>query len=163
VSATATARDAPARTVTSRYRPAVVTDPAPGVPTASLLREARGAYQLAIRGALRTQGLSALPENSAYVLGGLRLGVPFDALVRQRRHAVERAGTVDALVAAGLLEPHVDGYVLTARGREVSESCAAASAALERHVVDQVGDDGLTAMRAGLVALIDWKERAESR
>jgi hypothetical protein len=127
----------------------------------TLLREARSAYRLAIRRALRSHGLDALPEHSAYLLGGLRLGVPYDALVVHRRHALARAGTIEVLADEQLIRPDGEGYALTPRGREVSEACAAASASLEAEVAGSIGPDGLAALRAGLVAIIDWRERQE--
>jgi hypothetical protein len=131
------------------------------VPTPALLREARGAYALAIRSALAECGLGALPANSAFIVGGLHFGVPIDALIGQRRRSLDRAGTIDALVAAGCLED-VDGELrLTERGHEAAHACGAARVRLDAHVASVIGESGVESLRAGLVALIDWKEAAE--
>jgi hypothetical protein len=131
------------------------------VPMTSLLREARGAYALAIRAVLDEHGIGDVPPNSAFLLGGLRAGVPFEALALQRRRVIDRSGVVDALVEADCVCRVDDDVVLTERGRVVAAACAAARDSLDRHVVDTIGSDGLGTMRAGLVALIDWKEQAE--
>ncbi|HEV3329284.1 MAG TPA: hypothetical protein VGZ33_07785 [Acidimicrobiales bacterium] len=133
------------------------------VPTTSLLREARGAYALAIRAVLDEHGIGDVPPNSAFLLGGLRAGVPYRALARQRHHGIDRGGVVDALVGAGCVRRVDDDVVLTDRGREVAAACAGATDRLDRFVAATIGPDGYDAMRAGLVALIDWKEAEESR
>ncbi len=131
------------------------------VPTTSLLREARGAYALAIRAVLDEHGIGDVPPNSAFLLGGLRAGVPYEALARQRRRGLDRGGVVDALVEAGCVRRDDDDVVLTDRGREVAAACAGARERLDRYVAATIGADGYGAMRAGLVALIDWKEAEE--
>ncbi len=133
------------------------------VPTTSLLREARGAYALAIRAVLDEHGVGDVPPNSAFLLGGLRAGVPYEALARQRRRGIDRRGVVDALVEAGCVRRVDDDVVLTDRGREVAAACAGARERLDRYVVDTIGPVGYSVMRAGLVALIDWKEAEEER
>ncbi len=133
------------------------------VPMTALLREARGAYALAIRGALDEHGIGDVPPNSAFLLGGLRLGVPFKDLVRQRRRAIERSGVVDALVGVGCVRRVDDEVELTDRGRQVSEGCAAAMRELDRRIVASIGEEGYRTMRQGLVTLIDWKEAEEER
>lgn len=134
-----------------------------GVPTTSLLREARGAYAHAVRAVLDLHGVGDVPPNSAFLLGGLRAGVPYEDLVRQRRRGLERGNVVDALVDAGCVKRVADDVVLTDRGREVATACAAARDRLDRHVVEAIGVDGYATMRAGLVALIGWKEEDEQR
>jgi hypothetical protein len=133
------------------------------VPTTSLLREARGAYALAIRAVLDEHGIGDVPPNSAFLLGGLRAGIPFEALARQRRRAIDRSGVVEALVEADCVRRLDDDVVLTDRGRAVAAACAAARDTLDRHVVATIGSEGFGTMRAGLVALIDWKEQEEAR
>jgi hypothetical protein len=133
------------------------------IPTTSLLREARGAYALAIREVLDQHGVGDVPPNSAFLLGGLRAGVPFEALARQRRRAIERSGVVDALVDAGCVRRVDDDVELTERGHQIATACAVARDALDRHVADAIGADGYRAMRSGLIALIDWKEAEEER
>lgn len=133
------------------------------VPTTALLREARGAYALAIRGALDEHGIGDVPPNSAFLLGGLRLGVPYKDLLRQRRRAIERSGVVDALVGVGCVRRVDEEVELTDRGREVSEGCAAAMRELDHRIVAAIGEDGYRTMRQGLVTLIDWKEHEEDR
>ncbi len=133
------------------------------VPTTSLLREARGAYALAIRAVLDEHGIGDVPPNSAFLLGGLRAGVPYQALARQRRRGLDRGGVVDALAEAGCVRRVDDDVVLTERGREVAEACARARSRLDDYVAEAIGRDGYDTMRAGLVALIDWKEAEEER
>lgn len=128
-------------------------------PTNSLIREARGAYGLAIRKALSGIGLGELPRNSAYVLGAMDgFDAPFDTVVHQRRRSLEQSHTIEALVASGCLATEKGATVLTARGREAAKACAEARKALDRVVVDAIGHDGYATMRAGLEALIEWKE-----
>lgn len=127
-------------------------------PTPTLMREARGAYDLAMRRALAALGLHDLPRNSAYLLGGLHAGVPFGALVRHRRRSLEQAGTVQALLGAGCLVLDGDDATLTDRGHDAAHACRSARDSVDAVVRDAIGKKGLAKMRAGLTALIEWKE-----
>jgi hypothetical protein len=132
------------------------------LPTPSLIREARGAYGLAVRLALTEIGLAELPRNSAFVLGAMeRFGFSVDDVVRQRGASLEKSRTIEALHRSGCLETKRGTTVLTARGHEAAKACEAARRSLDERVVAAVGAEGFAAMRAGLVALIDWKEAAE--
>lgn len=133
----------------------------PEVTIPVLLREARGAYALAIRKALATMGLEQLPRNTAFVLGALRSDVPFESIVRQRRGSLERAGTMDALVSAGCVRRDGDRYVLTPRGEGASIACEGARREVDEALAKAVGKRGVTALHKGLVALVEWKEANE--
>ncbi len=127
----------------------------------ALIREARGAYGLAIRLALSDAGLSALPRNSAYVLGAMHAGGDFESIVRHRRASLESSGTIDALFSTGCLAQEHGRTVLTDRGHEAAHVCRDAREALDRRVTDTIGPDGFETMRKGLMSLIDWKEANE--
>jgi hypothetical protein len=128
----------------------------------SLIREARGAYGLAIRRALSKIGLGDLPRNSAYVLGAMEVfGMSLDEVVHRRHKSLEQSHTVEALFRSGCLETRGAVTVLTAKGREAAKACAEARASLDAEVIARIGADGFATMRTGLVALINWKEAAE--
>jgi hypothetical protein len=131
------------------------------LPMPALIREARGAYGLAIRIKLSEIGLSQLPRNSAYVLGAMHAGSDFDSIVRYRRKSLESSGTIDALFATGCLVKEHGETVLTDRGHEAAHVCKDAREALDRRVSDTIGLDGFETMRKGLMSLIDWKEANE--
>jgi predicted NBD/HSP70 family sugar kinase len=134
------------------------------IPTPSLIREARGAYGLAVRGALTKIGLGHLPRNSAYVLGAMdAFGMSFDDVVHHRRKSLEQSRTVEVLFKSGCLETKGALTVLTDRGREAAKACAEARAMLDDEIIARIGTEGFATMRAGLVALIDWKEGTEQR
>jgi hypothetical protein len=132
------------------------------IPTPSLIRESRGAYGLAIRAALSKIGLGHLPRNSAYVLGAMDVfGMSLDDVVRQRRKSLEQTRTVEALFRSGCLETKGALTLLTDRGREAAKACAEARGSLDAEIIAKIGAEGFATMRAGLIALIDWKEAAE--
>ena len=132
------------------------------IPTPSLIREARGAYGLAIRAALSRIGLNDLPRNSAFVLGAMdTFGMTFDDVIRQRRKSLEQSRTIEALFKCGCLETKDGVTALTARGHEAAKACAEARESLDAEVVARIGKDGFATMRSGLVALIDWKDHTE--
>lgn len=131
------------------------------VPLPSLLHEARGAYSLAMRRALAGVGLTDLPRNTAFVLGALRSGVPFEAVLRQRHRSLQRAGTIDALLAAGCLAKDGTSTVLTPKGEDAAAACELARREVDDALRKAVGKRGMSTMQRGLLALIELKERSE--
>ena len=83
-----------------------------GVTMPALLRHARTAYGLAMRGALAKAGYDDIPKNGLYVIGGLALqscGHPLSQLIDELGLSKQAAGQlVDTLVARGYLERAVD-------------------------------------------------------
>ncbi len=130
----------------------------PGGTIPYLLRDARDAYTLAIRRALTNFGLEELPRHTAFVLSSLRADVPFESIVRQRRGSLERAGTIDALLAAGCLRKEDGQTVLTPKGEDAAAACEAARLEVDEVLRRAVGRRGLASMQRGLAALIEWKE-----
>jgi hypothetical protein len=131
-------------------------------PTPSLIREARGAYGLAVREALSKIGLGHLPRNSAYLLGAMHtFGLSLDEAVEERRRSLEQSHTVEALFRAGCLETKGALTVLTDRGHEAAKACKEARKMLDAEIVAAIGQEGFASMRAGLEAIVRWKEAYE--
>ena len=140
----------------------------PSIP--ALLRASRGAYRHAIRMQLIAAGLEDLPPNGAYVVGGIVThGGSAGDLVRQLGVSKQAASQlIDTLVVRGYLERRPDPedrrritVEATERGRAAAEAIAAGVAAVDGELVQLISDDGAQALRDGLIALIDIRERME--
>jgi DNA-binding MarR family transcriptional regulator len=140
------------------------------VPTTALLRAARGSYGHAIRRELTAAGLEDLPANGAYVVGGIVThGGSAGDLVRQLGVSKQAASQlIDTLVVRGYLERRVDPgdrrrntIEATDRGRAAAEAIKTGVDAVNAELVDLISADGVKGLRAGLIALIDIRERME--
>jgi hypothetical protein len=72
-------------------------------PIAVLLKEARGAYGVAIHHQLTARGFDAVPPNGAFVLGALHHEASRENIEHERGRALEKGQTIAQLVAAGYL------------------------------------------------------------
>ncbi|HEX4033088.1 MAG TPA: helix-turn-helix domain-containing protein [Solirubrobacteraceae bacterium] len=134
------------------------------IPLPALLRHARFAYAFSVRQELLAAGFDDLPRNGPYVLGGMvnRDGSASD-LVSQLGISKQAASRlVDALVESGYLERAEDPkdrrraiLTATARGEAAAAATHAGVTEVDQRLERSLGPAELTALREGLVALID--------
>jgi DNA-binding MarR family transcriptional regulator len=141
------------------------------VSTPALLRASRGAYGRAIRTQLTAAGLDDLPPNGAYVVGGIVThGGSAGDLVRQLGVSKQAASQlIDTLVVRGYLERRPDPedrrritVEATERGRAAAEAIAAGVEAVDGELAQLISEDGVRALRDGLIALTGIRERMEA-
>jgi DNA-binding MarR family transcriptional regulator len=142
------------------------------IPIPALLRAARGAYAHAIRARLAAAGFDDMPRNGPFVLGGLanRGGTLRDLIPQLGVSKQAASQLIDTLVLRGYLERRVDEDDRRRMNIEPTERGIAAAAAVRAgvEVVDTDLAERLTPRQldglvAGLVALCDIREEAESR
>jgi DNA-binding MarR family transcriptional regulator len=129
----------------------------------ALLRAARATYGRSIRAALSEAGLDDLPHNAAFVLGGLtNRGGTLGELTRQLGVTKQAASQlIDTLVIRGYLSRSPDlvdrrrmAVTLTDRGRDAASLVRGAVQSVDTELAVRLRADELTALRAGLGALI---------
>lgn len=133
-------------------------------PLPALLRAARAVFAARVGQALEGAGFDDLPANGPYVLGAIsRTGAPLAVVIRQLGVSKQSAGQlVDALVARGYLDRHVDPedrrrlvVVLTERGEAAAAVIRDAVEGVEAVLADCAGTGNLRNTRRTLAALID--------
>src|SRR5262249_38425454 len=136
----------------------------------ALLRAARGAYGHAIHKALAEGGFDDVPANGAFLLGGMaNHGVTAGDLIRQLGVSKQAASQlIDTLVLRGYLERDVNpdarrrvDIELTGRGVAAGKAIGAGRQAVDDELETMISPTELKALRAGLVALIEIRERLE--
>lgn len=141
------------------------------VPIPALLRAARGAYGDAVREALAAAGFDDLPRNGPFVLGGIaNRGVTAGDIVRELRVSKQAtAQLLDTLVLRGYLERSPDPddrrrltLEPTARGRAAAAEVRAAVESVDAELAGMLSAAQLGGLRAGLLALVEVRERRES-
>jgi DNA-binding MarR family transcriptional regulator len=140
------------------------------VPIPALLRAARGGYTHAVRARLAAAGFEDLPRNGAYILGGIvnRGGTAGD-LVRQLGVSKQAASQlIDTLVVRGYLDREVNPedrrrvtVVVTERGRAAAAAVGAGVEAIDEELATLISPGELAALRGGLIALCDIRDRLE--
>ena len=137
----------------------------------ALLRASRGSYGQAIRTRLAAAELDDLPPNGAYVVGGIVThGGSAGDLVRQLGVSKQAASQlIDTLVVRGYLERRPDPedrrritVEATERGRAAAEAIAAGVEAVDGELAQLISEDGVRALRDGLIALTGIRERMEA-
>lgn len=136
----------------------------------ALLRAARGSYGMAIRLRLQAAGFEDVPRNGAYVLGGMgNQGGTAGELVRELGVTKQAASIlIDTLAMRGYLRRSIDAddrrrqtIELTERGQAAAGVIRSGVLAVDDELVARVTRSGVAALRAGLVALIDIRERLD--
>jgi hypothetical protein len=138
-------------------------------PIPALLRHARGTYGLAIRIRLSADGLSDLPRNGPYLVGGLANGASAEQLLREMHlsdaqserllgallegHFVEAADDTEANDALALRN--------TDKGLRAARAVAEAIAGVNHELSHMLTPEELRGFRNALVALSAIKERTE--
>ena len=130
-------------------------------PMAVLLKEARSAYGAAIHREVARRGLTPLPPQGAFVVVALHHDLPLVDILRERGRAMERAHTLEALVASGYVIDDPMGLRLSERGHDCAHCVLDATGALNAELVSQLGEEGFAALITGLITLIKLKEAAE--
>lgn len=141
------------------------------IPIPALLRAARGAFAPSMREQLHEAGIDDLPRNGAYIVGGLTWGVHAGQLLHEVSTSDNvRSRLLQALLERGFVQPGngepkfgLDDLALTEKGRRAAEASARGITAVTQELKDALSPEQYSAFRAGLVALIDIKERAEER
>jgi DNA-binding MarR family transcriptional regulator len=145
-------------------------DPAPEIVLPALLRAARGSYAQAIRARLAAAGCDDLPRNGPFLLGGVvNHGGHAQDLLRELGVSKQAASQlVDTLVVRGYLERQVDTddrrrmrLAVTDRGRLAADATRAGVRAIDEELNEKLSPAGVSALRAGLFALIEIRERME--
>jgi DNA-binding MarR family transcriptional regulator len=138
----------------------------------ALLRAARGAYSTAIYARLAAAGLEDLPRNGSFVLGGMvNHGIAPEHLIRDLRVSKQAASQlIDTLVVRGYLERQVNPddrrrmtLELTDRGRAAAAAIQAGVKSVDRELTEILSPDGVAGFRAGLVALIEIRDKFGER
>ena len=146
-------------------------DPAPGVVLPALLRAGRATYAQAIRHELAAAGFDDLPRNGAFLLGGMaNRGGAFADLIRHLGVTKQAASQlVDTLVLRGYLSRDADPedrrritVELTARGRAAAAAVRAGVETVDAALRERLSAADVTALRIGLLALIDVREDLEA-
>jgi DNA-binding MarR family transcriptional regulator len=139
------------------------------IPIPALYRAARGAYAHSMREQLSEVGISDLPPNGGYIVGGLARGAHAGQLFRE----IGLRESVRSRLLGALLERHyvrrgtgeakygLDDLALTEKGRRAADACARGVSAVTEELVSALSAEEYAAFRKGLTALIDIKERQE--
>jgi DNA-binding MarR family transcriptional regulator len=136
----------------------------------ALLRAARGAYGHHVRRSVAAAGFDDLPPNGAFVIGGMaNHGASAGDLIKQL--GVSKQATsqlIDTLVLRGYLERHPDEddrrrmtVALTDRGRAAAAAVRAGVEAVDDELEKLLTPAEFAGLVAGLIALIQIRERAE--
>lgn len=130
----------------------------------SLLRASRGAYTHAIAHALTDAGCPPLPRGGVLVVAALaNRDLQPDAVIRQVARDEGHPRLLDELSRLGLMQMSGGAWEATDLGRRAGTAIASAIAAIDARLAEQVGADGVTALRRALVALCDIRDADESR
>ena len=136
----------------------------------ALIRAARGTYSKAIQARLVAAGFEDMPRSGPYVLGGMaNHGLAPEDLIRDLSVSKQAASQlIDSLVVRGYLDRRINPedrrrmtLELTDRGRAAAAAVQAGVKAVDGELVQMLSPEGVAGLRAGLVALIDIKERME--
>jgi DNA-binding MarR family transcriptional regulator len=136
----------------------------------ALLRAARGSYGHAIRRSLASAGFDDIPRNGSYVLGGMvNHGGSAGRLVRELGVSKQAASQlIDTLVLRGYLTRDIDPddrrritVAVTDRGHAAAKAVQSGVLSVDAELATMITPAELSAMRAGLQALTDIKERFE--
>jgi DNA-binding MarR family transcriptional regulator len=136
----------------------------------ALLRAARGSYGHAIRRELAGAGYDDLPRNGAFVLGGMaNQGGTAGRLVRELGVSKQAASQlIDTLVLRGYLRRETNPedrrrvtVELTDRGRDAAAAVLAGRVSVDEELESMLTPEQHAGLRAGLIALIDIRERLE--
>jgi hypothetical protein len=140
------------------------------VQTPALLRQARGAYSLAIRIRLSAEGLSDLPKNGPYLVGGLANGVSAAQLVSEMGLSDSQIEELlEKLLEGNFVEAN-DGPFMddaldlrnTARGSRAANAVSEAIDNVNRELALALSAEEFRGFQSGLVALGAIKARTES-
>jgi hypothetical protein len=138
-------------------------------PVPALLRQARGTYGLAIRIRLSAEGLSDLPKNGPYFVGGLASGVDAEQLLRELGlNDAQSERLLGALLEGHFVEaadgPDSDGALAlrnTDKGLRAARAVAEAIYNVNHELCHLLSPEEFRGFQNALVALSEIKERTE--
>ncbi len=134
----------------------------------ALIRQARGTYSLAIRIRLSAEGLSDLPKNGPYIIGGLANGVSASQLVKEMGLSdAQSERLLGALLEGNFVEASdnededVFNLQNTERGMRAAQAIGEAIHSVDHELSHLLSPEELRGFRAGLIALSEMKARTE--
>ena len=131
-------------------------------PVPALLRQARGTYGLAIRIRLSAEGLSDLPKNGPYMVGGLANGESAEQLLREMSLSdAQCERLLGALLDAHFVEAADDPGEMDALALRAARAVAEAIYSVNHELSRMLTPEELRGFQNALVALSDIKERTE--
>jgi DNA-binding MarR family transcriptional regulator len=135
----------------------------------ALIRAARGAFAQSMREQLVEVEIYDLPRNGAFIIGGLSRSEHAGQLFRDidlRESALSRL--LQALLERGFVQAGsgvakfgLDDLELTEKGRRAAQACARGVNAVTEELGGMLSGEEFSGFRAGLLALIDIKERTQ--
>jgi hypothetical protein len=130
----------------------------------SLLRASRGTYLHAISHALVEAGCPLLPRGGVLVLSALaNRDLQPDIVIGQVARGGRQQELLGELGSLGLIRPVAGAWEATDLGRRAGAAIESAIADIDAQLTEQLGVDGVMALRRGLVALCDIRDAHESR
>jgi hypothetical protein len=138
-------------------------------PVTTLLRRARDTYGLAIRVRLSAEGLSDLPKNGPYFVGGLANGAHTEELTNEMGLSdVQVEQLLEALLKGDFVAPDEAlgaenplALALTEKGFRAARVIAEAISHVNHELSHLVGPDEIAGFRSTLAALREIRERTE--
>lgn len=129
----------------------------------SLLRAAQGAYRHAIGHAIADAGCPPLPRGGVLVVAALaNRGLQPDTVIRQVARGERRQRLLAELTELGYVRHEADGWAPTDLARLAGQAVAEAIADIDAQLREQLGEDGVAALRRGLVALCNIRDAHEA-
>jgi hypothetical protein len=139
-----------------------VADTADDVAIPSLIRASHGAYRHAIGHALADAECPELPRGGVLVVAALaNRNLQPEVVVRQVARGEQRQRLLDELTTLGYLRNADNKWEVTDLGRRAGAAIAAGIAHVDAQLNEQLGSDGVAALRRGLVALCDIRDAHE--
>lgn len=141
-------------------------------PIPALLRWARGSYGDAVRAQLARGGYDDLPQNGAFVIGGMALGNGSAGDMINGLSVTKQAASqlIDTLALRGYLTREIDPedrrrltINLTERGRGAADAVHVAVESIDAELATMITPAELAGLRAGLIALTNIKMRMTAR
>lgn len=125
----------------------------------SLLRASQGAYRHAIRHAVADADCPPLPRGGVLVVAALvTRGLQPDTVIRQVARGERRQRLLDELTELGYLRHAGADWAATDLAERAAHAITAAIADIDERLSEQIGADGVAALRRGLVALCDIRD-----
>jgi hypothetical protein len=129
----------------------------------SLLRASHGAYRHAIGHALADAKCPKLPRGGVLVVAALaNRGLQPEVVMGQVAGGERRQRLLDELTGLGYLRVVGDQWEVTDLGRRAGAAIAAGIGQVDARLAEQLGSDGVAALRRGLVALCDIRDAHEA-
>jgi hypothetical protein len=125
----------------------------------ALIRASHGAYRHAIGHALADADCPELPKGGVLVISALaNRGLQPEVVVGQVARGERRTQLLKELTDLGYLRSAGDQWEVTDLGQRAGTAIAAGIGWIDDQLTEQLGADGVAALRRGLVALCDIRD-----